>query len=103
MCKCGLEPEATINYFLRCSLNSTQRVELLNNACILNISIKNLYNEKLLNSLLYRSEDFNCNVKKETLKATIKFLKISEHFNGPLSLPFLKTVSPNDTHFSYIF
>ena len=36
MCTCGLEPEATLYYLLRCSLYSIQRLELLNNVCILN-------------------------------------------------------------------
>ena len=47
-------------------------------------SLKNLSNEKLLSILLYGSEDFNCNMNKEILNGTIKFLKISERFNGPL-------------------
>ena len=50
-----------------------------------------------LNILLHGSEDFTYNMNKEILKATIKFLKISEHFNGPLFLPFLKNVFPNGT------
>ena len=37
---------------------------------------------KGLNILLYGSEDFNCNMNKEILKDTIKFLDISERFNG---------------------
>ena len=44
---------------------------------------KTYTDEKLLNILLYRSEDFNYNMKKEVLKATIKFLNTSERFNGP--------------------
>ena len=33
------------------------------------------------NFKLYGSEDFNCNMNKEILKATTKFLKISEHLS----------------------
>ena len=85
MCTYGLEPETEHNYFLRCNFYSThQRLELLSNECIYNLSLKNYSNEKLLNSPLYGSEDFNCNINKEIQKATIKFLKIPEHFNGPL-------------------
>ena len=84
MSACGREPETILDYLLRCNLYSTQRLELLNNECILNPSLKNYSNEKLLNILLYGSEDFNCNMDKEIPKATIKFLKISERFNGPL-------------------
>ena len=84
MCTCGLEPEATLHYLLRCNIYSTQRQELLNNVCVLNPSLKNYSNEKLLNILLCRSENFNCNMNMDILKATIKFLKISKCFNGPL-------------------
>ena len=41
MCTCGLEPETTLNYLLRCSLFFTQRIELLDNVFTLNPSIKN--------------------------------------------------------------
>ena len=84
ICTCGLEPETTLHYLLHCILFSTQRLDLLNNVFILNPSIKNCSNEKLLNVLLYGSEDFNWNLNKEILKATIKFLKRSERFNDPL-------------------
>ena len=83
MCTCGLELEATLHYLLRCNLYSSQRLVLLNNVRDLNPSLVNYSNKKLLNILLYGSEGFNCNMNKEILKATIKFLKISERFNGP--------------------
>ena len=82
--KCGLKPETTLHYLLRCDLYSTQNLELFHNFCFLNPSTKNYSNEKLLNILSYGSEDFNYNMNKEILKATIKFLKISERFNAPL-------------------
>ena len=84
MCTCGLEPDTALHYLIDCNLCSTQRLELLNNVCILNPFLKNYSYEKLLNALLNGSEDFNCNMSKEILKATIKFLKMSEHFNGPI-------------------
>ena len=84
MCTCGREPEATLHYLLCCSLYSTQRLELINIVCILNPSLKNYSNVKLLNILLYGSEDFNLNLNREILKATNKYLKIPECFNGPL-------------------
>ena len=84
MCTCGREPETTLHYLLRCNLYSTQRLELLNNVCTLNPSLKNYSNEKLSNVPLYGSEDFNCNLNNKIVKATIKFIKISERFNGPL-------------------
>ena len=90
MCTCGLEPETTCHYLLHQNLRSNHRLELLNNVCTLNPFPKNYSHKKLLNILLYGSEDFNCNISKEMLKATIKFLKISKRFNGPIIWPFLK-------------
>ena len=95
--------EATLHYLLCCNLYSTQILELLKNVCILNPSLKNYFNEKLLNILLYGSKDFNCNMNKEILKATIKFLKIYERFNGFVFLTILKRFYHNGTYFSYIF
>ena len=90
MYTCGLELGTTLHYLMRCYLYSTQRLELLNNVCIVNPSLKSYFNKKLLNILLYGSEDFSCNMNKEIMKATIKFLKICERFNGLLFWPSLK-------------
>ena len=84
MCTCGLEPESTRHYLLPCNLSSTRRLKILKNACFLNPSLKDCSNEKFLDILLYGSENFNYNMNKEILQATIKFLKISERFNCPL-------------------
>ena len=81
---CGIKPETTLHYLLHCTLYSSKRLELVNNVCIQNPSLKDLSNEKLLSILLYESEDFNCNMNKVILNGTIKFLKISERFNDPL-------------------
>ena len=42
-------------------------------------------------------------MNKELQKAIIKFLKISERFNGPPFLTFVKNVCPNGTCLLYIF
>ena len=86
MCTCGLEQETTLHYLLHYNLYSVQRLELLGNACDLNLSLKSHSDENFLNVLLYGSEEFNCNMNKEILKAEIKFLKSSERFNDP---PFI--------------
>ena len=59
MCSCGLEPETTLRYLLRCNLFSDLRIELLNDICALNPTLKKLSHEKLLNINLYGSEDFS--------------------------------------------
>ena len=61
MCTCGLEPETTLHYLLRCNLYSTQRQELLNNVCFLIPTLKNYSNEKLLNILLFTREEYSPN------------------------------------------
>ena len=40
MWTCGIEPETTLHYLLRCNVYSIQRLELLNYVCILNLSLK---------------------------------------------------------------
>ena len=75
MCKCGLEPDTTLHYLLRCNLYSNPRLELLNSVRILNPLLKFFSNKKLLNIFLNESEYFNCNINKKIMKATIKFLK----------------------------
>ena len=58
-CSCGLEPETTLHYLLRCNLFSDLRIELLNDICALNPTLKKLSHEKLLIINLYGSEDFS--------------------------------------------
>ena len=58
MCSCGKEPETILHYLLRCDLYSIYRLELLNDVCALNGSLKNSSEEKLLKILLYGAEDF---------------------------------------------
>ena len=64
MCCCGLEPETTLHYLLRCTLYSDLRTGLLNDIRALNPTLKNLSHEKLLNVLLYGSEDFSFKTNK---------------------------------------
>ena len=58
ICSRSLEPETTLHYLLRCNLYSDIRTELLNDICLLNPTLKNSTHEKLLNILLYGSENF---------------------------------------------
>ena len=84
MCSCNLEPETTLHYLLGCNFSSDLRTELLNGICALNPTLKKLSHEKFLNILLYESEDFSFKTNKKIIKSTIKFLKTSERFIGPL-------------------
>ena len=83
-CSCDLEPEKTLDYLLRCNLYSDLRAELLNDICALNPTLKNVSHKKLLNTLLYESENLTFDTNKKLIKSTITFLKSSERFIGPL-------------------
>ena len=84
MCSCGLEPETMLHYLLRWNLYSDLWTELLNDICALNPILEKLFHEKLLNIFLYSSEDVSFNTNKKIVTSTIKFLKTSERFIGPL-------------------
>ena len=75
MCSCGKEPETTLHYLLRCDLYSIYRLELLNDVCALNGSLKNSSEEKLLKILLYGAEDFTSQINSKIFSCTIKFTK----------------------------
>ena len=88
MCSCRKEPETTFHYLLCCDLYSIYRLELLNNICALNGSLKNSSEEKLLKILLYGVGDLTSQMNSEILKCTIKFIKKKkDRFSGPLFLP----------------
>ena len=75
MCSCCKEPETTLHNTLRCNFYSIYRLELLNDICALNHSLKNISEENLLKVLLYRAEEFSFKINSEILKWTIKFIK----------------------------
>ena len=63
---------------------SNIRTELLEDIYIVDSSLTNYPDEKLLNILLYGSEYFSVKTNQSILKSTIKFLKSSERFDDPL-------------------
>ena len=69
------EPKTTLHYLLRCDFYSIYRLELLNDICALNHSLKNISEENLLKVLLYGAEEFSFKINSEILKCTIKFIK----------------------------
>ena len=86
MCKCSLEKETTLQLLLRCRLYSTIRTKLLDDIYTVASSLTNYSDEKLLNILLYGSENFSIKTNQSILKSTIKFLKSPERFDDPLLL-----------------
>ena len=84
MCSCGKEPETTLLFLLRYDLYSIYRLERLNDLCAINGSLKDSLEEKLLKILLYGAKDFTSQMNSEILKCTIKFIKKTDRFSGPL-------------------
>ena len=84
---CDKEPETTLHYLLHCDFYSIYRLELLNDICALNHSLKNTSEENLLKLLLYGAEGFSFKINSEILKCTIKFIKKkADCFSGSLFL-----------------
>ena len=61
MCKCGVATEATIHY----QVYSVPRVELLDGIHKFDSTLQNSSEDQLLTVLLYGSEKYPSNVKKE--------------------------------------
>ena len=65
MCNCGATTETTIHYLLCYRLYSVPRVELLDGIHKFDSTIQNSSEDQLLTVLLYGSEKYASNVKKE--------------------------------------
>ena len=65
---------------MQCAFYSIYWLQLLDDICALNESLKCFLNENLLKIFLYGAEDFSTQMNSEILKCTIKFTK----FNDPL-------------------
>ena len=77
ICDCGPETETT-DYVFLCGLFSAEiRQQLLNSLFKIDVSLKNLNDEMLSDSLLFGSD-------KEILVLTINFLKATKPFKIPL-------------------
>ena len=86
MCMCGKEPETTLHYLLRCDFYSIYELELLNDICALNHSLKNISEKNLLKELRYGEEEFSFKINSEILNCTIKSIKKTNRFSYPLFL-----------------
>ena len=66
MCKCSVETETTLHFLLHCRLYSNIRTELLDDIYTADSSLTNYPDEKLLNILLYGSEDFSVKISQSS-------------------------------------
>ena len=79
--------EATIHYLLRYQVNSVPRVELLDGVHKFDSTSQNSSEDQLLTVLLYGSEKYASNVKKEIWRLTISYLNAPERFAQTLFWP----------------
>ena len=84
MCDCGSENETTDRFFLYCPFFTINRQKFLNDLLKIDLSLRNLKDELLLDIILYGSDKHNDTVNKEILLHTISFIKNAKHFERPL-------------------
>ena len=87
MCDCGSVTETTLHFFLQWQQHQTIRLELLYSIYNLDPKIRNLSNDKLLHLLIYGSKFYSFEINRKVIKLTIKFLKLSKHFERALLWP----------------
>ena len=78
MCFSRLKPEITDHYLLCCKLHADVRLDLLNNAFVLNQIFFKFFVEQLVNVLLYSSENFTFSTIAKILSNTIKIINRSK-------------------------
>ena len=84
MCSCDFEPETADHYLLHCKLYTDLRLDLLTDIYTRNQSLKNFYEDQLVNVLLFGFKNFTLDANANILRRTIEFLKATERFNSLL-------------------
>ena len=84
MCSCDFEPETADHYLLHCKLYTDLRLDLLIHIYTINQSLKNFYEDQLVNVLLFGFKNFTLDANANILRCTIEFLKATERFNSLL-------------------
>ena len=76
ICDRGSETETTDHFFLRCPFFVINRQKLLNGLFKIDLSVRNLKEELLLDIILYGSAKYRDTANKYILFHTISFIKI---------------------------
>ena len=84
LCSCSLETESTLHFFLHCQNYTTLCRALMTDFKNINKTIMSLNESDLIHVILYGNKNFDNNMNKSILTATIKFIKDSERFDQPL-------------------
>ena len=79
-----MEIESVSHFYLRCPNFSTQRNDLMNELHNVNSSITDMDHSSLTDLLLFGNKSFTKEVNSKILEISIKFIKETERFDGPL-------------------
>ena len=83
VCRCGLDDETSVHYFLRCPMFTNERANLLSKISdIIQSDVSVLPNEHLLYILLYGSNMYNFIANKLIISETITFIRSSGRFTN---------------------
>ena len=81
VCRCGLDDESPVHYFLCCPMFTNERIVLLSNVSdIIHSDVYVFPNEHLLHILLYGSNVYNCITNKLIISEAITFIRNSGRF-----------------------
>ena len=85
LCSCSLEYESTTHFLLHCPFYNNQRIALFVGIRDIYVTISNLSEDNLINTLLYgNNELYNSETNTRIFNCTICYLKSSERFEVKL-------------------
>ena len=84
LCSYSLETQSTLQFFLGCQNYTTLRRAFMTELKNINDAIMSLNENDLLHVILSGNTNFDNNLNRSILTATIKFIKDSKRFDQPL-------------------
>ena len=84
LCSCSTGIENTVHYFLHCPNFSTARNTFLNEIAIVDRSIIDQDDIKIIQTFLYGNPTYSVNDNKLILDASIKYILETKRFEGPI-------------------
>ena len=84
LCSCSTAIENTVHYFLHCPNFSTARNNFLNEIAIVDRSIIDQDEIKIIQTFLYGNSAYSVNDNKLIFDASIKYILETKRFDGPI-------------------
>ena len=84
LCSCSTAFENTVHYFLHCPNFSTAQNTFLNEIAIVDRSIIDQDEIKIIQTFLYGNPTYSVNDNKLILDASIKYILETKRFDGPI-------------------